>query len=264
MPHMTGLDLLARTRALHPSARRLALIGVWDRSANEQMSQAMTLGWLDGWVLKPWEPAEEHLYLPVSEQLTEWIRATGQPGFVAIRIVGEQWARRSHEIRDLLDRNAISYRFYPPDSEAGRQLLRESGQDGTRLPVAVLFDGRVLVDPTDAEGATAIGVGTRPRPGRHHLGLVRARPARRAGGPHRCLRGAAHADGGAGGAGRAGRQQLADPQLPRLPVRGQRPQPRPSGFCSSDLVRRGVGLCPRGRAAASRAGLGGHLGQRQP
>jgi len=177
MPHMTGLDLLARTRALHPSARRLVLIGVWDRSANEQMSQAMTLGWLDGWVLKPWEPAEEHLYLPVSEQLTEWIRATGQPGFVAIRIVGEQWARRSHEIRDLLDRNAISYRFYPPDSEAGRQLLRESGQDGTRLPVAVLFDGRVLVDPTDAEGATAIGVATRPEPGRYDLIVVGAGPA---------------------------------------------------------------------------------------
>src|SRR5262249_51410879 len=133
--------------------------------------------WLDGWVLKPWEPTEEHLYLPVSEQLTEWIRATGQPGFVAIRIVGEQWARRSHEIRDLLDRNAISYRFYPPDSEAGRQLLRESGQDGTRLPVAFLSDGRVLVEPTDAEGATAIGVSTRPEPGRYDLIVVGAGPA---------------------------------------------------------------------------------------
>jgi CheY-like chemotaxis protein len=88
MPQMTGLDLLARARELHPAARRLLLIGVWDRSANQLMSEAMTLGWLDGWVLKPWEPAEEHLYLPVSEQLTAWIRATGQPGFVAIEIVG--------------------------------------------------------------------------------------------------------------------------------------------------------------------------------
>jgi thioredoxin reductase (NADPH) len=177
MPYMTGLDLLARTRELHPPARRLLLIGVWDRSANQQMSQAMTLGRLDGWVLKPWEPAEEHLYLPVTEQLTEWIRATGQPGFVAIQIVGEQWAPRSHEIRDLLDRNAISYRFHAHDSEAGRQLLRESGQDGTRLPVAVLFDGRVLVDPTNAEGAAAIGVATRPEPGRYDLIVVGVGPA---------------------------------------------------------------------------------------
>ena len=49
MPRMTGLELLAHSRQLHPSARRLLLIGVWDRSANQPMSQAMTLGRLDGW-----------------------------------------------------------------------------------------------------------------------------------------------------------------------------------------------------------------------
>jgi thioredoxin reductase (NADPH) len=177
MPQMTGLELLARARQLHPSARRLLLIGVWDRTANQPMSQAMTLGRLDGWVLKPWEPAEEHLYLPVSEQLTEWIRATGQPGFVAIQIVGEQWTPRSHQIRDLLDRNAIPYQFHPHDSQAGRQLLRQAGQDGSRLPVLVLFDGRVLVDPTNVEGAAAIGVATRPEPGRYDLIVVGAGPA---------------------------------------------------------------------------------------
>src|SRR6266540_3532351 len=177
MPYMTGLDLLARARQLHPSARRMLLIGVWDRSANQPMSQAMTLGRLYGWVLKPWDPAEEYLYLPVSEQLTEWIRATGQPGFVAIQIVGEQWTPRSHEIRDLLERNAIPYRFHAHDSEAGQQLLRERGQDGSRLPVLVLFDGRVLVDPSNAEGATAIGVATRPEAGRYDLVVVGAGPA---------------------------------------------------------------------------------------
>ncbi|HEX6678270.1 MAG TPA: FAD-dependent oxidoreductase [Actinomycetes bacterium] len=177
MPHVTGLELLAHSRRLHPSARRLLLIGVWDRSANRAMSQAMTLGRLDGWVLKPWEPAEEHLYLPVSEQLTEWIRTTGQPGFVAIRIVGQQWSPRSHEVRDLLDRNAIPYQFHAHDSEAGRQLLRESGQDGSRLPVLVLFDGRVLVDPSNAEGAAAIGIATQPEAGRYDLVVVGAGPA---------------------------------------------------------------------------------------
>jgi thioredoxin reductase (NADPH) len=128
MPHMTGLDLPARARELHPSARRLVLIGVWDRSANQPMSQAMTLGRLDGWVLKPWEPAEEYLYLPVSEQLTEWIRATGQPGFVAIQIVGEQWTPRSHEIRDLLDRNAIPYRFHPTTARPAGSCCGRAGR----------------------------------------------------------------------------------------------------------------------------------------
>jgi thioredoxin reductase (NADPH) len=96
---------------------------------------------------------------------------------VAIQIVGEQWTPRSHQIRDLLDRNAIPYQFQPHDSQAGRQLLREHGQDGSRLPVLVLFDGRVLVDPTNAEGAAALGVATRPEPGRYDLLVIGAGPA---------------------------------------------------------------------------------------
>jgi thioredoxin reductase (NADPH) len=177
MPQMTGLELLARARQLHPTARRMLLCGIWDSSVNQPMSQAMTLGRLDSWVVKPWEPAEEYLYLPVTEQLSEWLRAIGQPGFAPIQLVGQQWAPRSHELRDLLDRNAIPYRFFSPDSEAGQQLLRQSGQDGTRLPVLVLFDGRVLVDPTNAEGAAAIGIATRPAAGRYDLVVVGAGPA---------------------------------------------------------------------------------------
>jgi thioredoxin reductase (NADPH) len=177
MPHMTGLELLARARQLHSTARRMLLCGIWDSSVNQPMSQAMTLGRLDGWVVKPWEPAEEYLYLPVTEQLTEWLRASGQPGFAPIQIVGQQWAPRSHELRDLLDRNAIPYRFHAHDSPAGQQLLRQSGQDGTRLPVLVLFDGRVLVDPSNQEGAAAIGIATRPEKDRYDLVVVGAGPA---------------------------------------------------------------------------------------
>jgi thioredoxin reductase (NADPH) len=122
-------------------------------------------------------PAEEHLYLPVSEQLAQWIRATGQPGFVAIGIVGDQWTPRSHEIRDLLDRNTIPYQFHAHDSAGGRQLLRETGQPAARLPVLVLFDGRVLIDPTNSEVAEAIGVPTRPEPGSYDVIVVGAGPA---------------------------------------------------------------------------------------
>jgi thioredoxin reductase (NADPH) len=167
MPQLTGVELLARARELHPKARRLLLMGVMDRRASKALSQAMALGRLDGWLLKPWDPAEEYLYLPVGEQLIEWARTTGAPGFVVWRIVGQQRSPRSHELRDLLDRNAILYQFHPHDSEAGRELLRESGQDGSRLPVLVLFDGRALVDPSNAEVAAAIGVAIRPEPGRY-------------------------------------------------------------------------------------------------
>jgi thioredoxin reductase (NADPH) len=95
----------------------------------------------------------------------------------AVRSTGQRWHRwtpRSHEIRDLLDRNAIPYQFLPHDSQAGQRLLREVGQDGTLLPVLVLFDGQVLVDPTNAEAAAAIGVATRPDSGRYDLVVVGA------------------------------------------------------------------------------------------
>jgi DNA-binding SARP family transcriptional activator len=107
----------------------------------------------------------------------QWIRATGQPGFVAIRLVGDQWTPRSHEIRGLLDRSTIPYQFHPHDSAAGRQLLRETGQDAARWPVLMLFDGRVLIDPTNSEVAEAIGVPTQPAPGRYDVIVVGAGPA---------------------------------------------------------------------------------------
>jgi thioredoxin reductase (NADPH) len=55
---------------------------------------------------------------------------------------------------------AISYGFYEKDSEVGRQLLEEAGQDGTRLPVVIRHDGRVMVEPNDTEIVEAFGGGT--------------------------------------------------------------------------------------------------------
>lgn len=96
---------------------------------------------------------------------------------MAWRIVGQQWSARSHELRDLLDSNAVPYQFLPHDAEAGRQLLRETGTQDGPLPVLVLFDGRVLVDPTNAEAANALGVATRPAADRYDLIVIGGGPA---------------------------------------------------------------------------------------
>jgi hypothetical protein len=63
----------------------------------------------------------------VSEFLADWSK-TQDPSFVAIRIVGRQWEPRSHQLRDILTRVAMPYRFYPHDSQGGHQLLREAGR----------------------------------------------------------------------------------------------------------------------------------------
>jgi thioredoxin reductase (NADPH) len=63
-------------------------------------------------------------------------------------------------VRDVLSRVGAVFAFYQDDSPAGRQLLAEAGVDGSRLPVFVFFDKRVLVDPTNAELFSDLGVAT--------------------------------------------------------------------------------------------------------
>jgi thioredoxin reductase (NADPH) len=135
-----------------------------------------TLGQIDYHLFTPWRPAERWLYPPASEFLADWSK-TQQPSFVAIRIVGRQWEPRSHQLRDILTRVAMPYRFYPHDSQAGRQLLQQAGQDGNRLPVVLFRTGRVLVDPSHAELTEFLGASTRPEPTTYDVAIVGAGPA---------------------------------------------------------------------------------------
>jgi hypothetical protein len=116
----------------------------------------MTLGQIDGYLFKPWRPLERWLYLPVSELLADWEKAQA-PTVEPVRIVGRRWQARAHEIRDFFSRGGLPYGFYEAESQAGRRLLEEAGQDGTRLPVLVFYTGTVLVDPSTAELVEALG-----------------------------------------------------------------------------------------------------------
>jgi thioredoxin reductase (NADPH) len=77
----------------------------------------------------------------------------------------------------VLTRVAMPYRFYRHDSESGRQLLREAGQDGNRLPVVIFRTGRVLVDPSHAELTKLLGASIRPAPTTYDVAIVGAGPA---------------------------------------------------------------------------------------
>jgi thioredoxin reductase (NADPH) len=61
------------------------------------------LGQVDTYLVQPQGDPEERLFPFVSEVLGTWARAA-RPGAPVLRIVGERWAARSHELRDLLDR----------------------------------------------------------------------------------------------------------------------------------------------------------------
>ena len=157
MSGTSGTELLACVRRLYPTAKRALLIERGDRSAQEPIMRSMAQGLIDYYVNKPWESTDEYFHRVISEFLFEWSKAR-RPGFEEIRVVGDPLSPRSADLRDLLSRNGVLHAFYPADSERGRELLAETGQTSARLPVVMIYDGRVLVDPSNAEIADAFGV----------------------------------------------------------------------------------------------------------
>lgn len=151
MQRMTGEQFLEGAHELHPFAGRALIGDAFDRRTEQSISRAMALGRADMILARPWDPADHWLYPRIGMLLDRWVQATEQPGVCAVRIVMEPDAPYAHRFRDELYRNAVPFQSFRPDSPRGRQLLELAGQDGTRLPVCVYFDGRVQVDPSVPE-----------------------------------------------------------------------------------------------------------------
>jgi thioredoxin reductase (NADPH) len=176
MAEVPGVPFLLRTHELHPSAKRVLLVGRREWTPTNPAVRAMTLGQIDTYLFEPWLPVARFLYLPISQVLADWVPSRG-PSFEGIRIVGPRWTTRSHELRDMLTRMGIPYGWYQAGTAAGRRLLEEAGQDGSRLPVVVFHSGQVFVDPSNAELAAALGYRTSTGTGSHDLVIVGAGPA---------------------------------------------------------------------------------------
>jgi thioredoxin reductase (NADPH) len=137
LPGMDGVAFLERAD-LHRDASRVLLLAM-DRYHTRipftelaTLQRATALGRIDFWVVMGWVTPEEWLYPQVQEALSAWT-ITHRPHHVVYRIVGEQWAPRSHDLREVLSRNGVPFAFYAVDSPQGQQLLRsQSTQRGSR------------------------------------------------------------------------------------------------------------------------------------
>jgi thioredoxin reductase (NADPH) len=176
LPGMTGVELLRQAQAYYPGAQKGVLVTYGDWTTVEPLQRAAILGQIDFFLFKPWAHPDEWLYPTIGDYLSRWARAY-RPRFEAIRVIGEQRAPRSHELRDRLERNAIPYGFYAADSAAGRRLLESLPVDGSRLPVVALHTGQVLADPSNEEFARAFGVTVEPDPRGYDVAIVGAGPA---------------------------------------------------------------------------------------
>jgi thioredoxin reductase (NADPH) len=161
MSEMTGVEFLTRAHQVFPTAKRLVLTNMGERAsekglpAGKGVPEAMVLGRIDYYEPKPGPPPNERFHEIVTGLLREWTKPYRSELNAVVRVVGERWSRRSHEARDILGRYGIPHAFYAVDTNEGRELLAGVGANADRLPVWVLADGRVLVDPSNEEYADA-------------------------------------------------------------------------------------------------------------
>jgi thioredoxin reductase (NADPH) len=179
---MDAVDLLDRARAAHRGCCRVLLVRMDEYHTRisftelPRLQRAMALGHIDLSIPKGWVTPEEWLYPQVQEALTTWT-LMNRPHHVVYRIVGEQWAPRSHELRDILTRNCVPFEFHDVESEIGARLVGELKIDLQELPAAVRHDGTVLHDPSFGQLAAAHGIQTDPGTGVYDLAVVGAGPA---------------------------------------------------------------------------------------
>lgn len=168
LPAEERSKLFGAARTLHPDARRALLIewGAWaDRTIAGAILRAMAVGDISYYVLKPWTDRDELFHRTVAEFVQEWSRSEASVLREVVVIAGPHSAR-SHEVRNMLSRNGIPHVAYVRGSEYAdrvQDMLPRDGADTSRADVLVwmpALGGKVLVDPSDAEVASAWGVGT--------------------------------------------------------------------------------------------------------
>lgn len=163
LPETTGVEFLATVKLLSPATKRGLLVewGAWGEQATAAaIIEAMTLGHIDYYVLKPWSSPDELFHRTITTFLHEWSRSrpAARP---QISVIGNRWDRRCHEVRNLLARYRVDHCFYPSDSDDGRAKLKQVDVGAVTSVVVVSQKGKALVDPSNAEIAEAFGVQTR-------------------------------------------------------------------------------------------------------
>ncbi len=154
MPGIQGTEVLARSREIYPIARRVMLTAYSDIDA---AVRAINEAHLDHYLSKPWDPPEERLF-PVIDDLLDGWQAEYLPEAKGLRLVGHQWAPRSHAIKDFLAGNLIPYRWLDVAQSAdGRRLLEVAGVATSELPALFFEDGFVLRNPEPRLVAERLG-----------------------------------------------------------------------------------------------------------
>ncbi len=176
MPQMDGVEFLSRAVKLYPESKRVLLTAYADTDA---AIRAINDVKLNHYLLKPWDPPEEHLFPVLDDLLEDW-QGSYHPPFEGIRVFGTRWDAKVYELREFLARNHVPYRWIdvdlPTQDKEANKLLESLGSDA-RFPVIAFADGTKAFDPTHEEIARRVGLRSRPDSDFFDLAIVGGGPA---------------------------------------------------------------------------------------
>ncbi len=173
MPEMDGVTFLSAARELHPEARRVLLTAYADTNA---AIQAINDVQLHHYLLKPWDPPEQHLYPVLDDLLNDW-HYTYEPPFRGIRVIGHRWSQDGHRIKDFLGRHQVPFRWTDVEAAAKEPELDAVLATRPKLPLMLLADGTQLECPSIDEIAAKLGFKTQADTEFYDFLIVGAGPA---------------------------------------------------------------------------------------
>ncbi len=155
MPEIDGVTFLGMTKEIYPESKLVLLTAYSD--IDVAISAINNLK-LDYYLLKPWNPPEEKLYPVVDDLLDDW-QAQYKPDHEGIKVIGFQWAPKSHQLKEFLSGNLIPYIWMDVENNAeAEKYLASTNVKFDELPLVVLKDGSWLSDPSLPDLAKNVGL----------------------------------------------------------------------------------------------------------
>lgn len=107
-----------------------------------------------------------------------------------LRVIGQRWSPRVHELKRFLARSRVPFRWYDPAIDSEAHTLAAAGPaDPRSTPVVVLPDGEVLVDPDTRTLAARLGLPTEPASSLYDVIVVGGGPSGLTAGMHAAAEG---------------------------------------------------------------------------